>query len=277
MRVVKNINNNVVVCVTSAGREVIAFGKGLGFKKPPYDIELSQIDRTFYDVDNTYVQMINEIPQEILDISARVIDYTRKLVDKPVGSNVVFTLADHINFAIKRIQTNMNIKLPILYDVEHLFETEVKVGKMALQLIKTELNINLPKEEAVYIALHIINAEGLKQYSGKGNNTEKIIEDTAVIIEDYFNIIIDRTGFNFSRFAMHVRYLIQRVKDNQLVAKNDTTLYDLLADTLPDTEKCVVEITRYLNTVLNCELTLEEQMYLMIYINRFCSREDSCQ
>ena len=43
MKVIKNINNNVSICVDDNNREVIAFGKGIGFKKPPYELELSQI------------------------------------------------------------------------------------------------------------------------------------------------------------------------------------------------------------------------------------------
>ncbi len=46
MKVIKNINNNCAVCQDSTGREVVAFGKGIGFKKPPYEIKLSQIERT---------------------------------------------------------------------------------------------------------------------------------------------------------------------------------------------------------------------------------------
>ena len=43
MRVIKNIHNNISLCLDSKGNEVIAFGKGIGFRKPPYDIPVSQI------------------------------------------------------------------------------------------------------------------------------------------------------------------------------------------------------------------------------------------
>ena len=33
MRVLRKVNNNVVMCVDADGREVIALGRGLGFKK----------------------------------------------------------------------------------------------------------------------------------------------------------------------------------------------------------------------------------------------------
>ena len=47
MKVIKNINNNILLCLDSRNNEVVAFGKGIGFTKPPYDVPLSKIDRTF--------------------------------------------------------------------------------------------------------------------------------------------------------------------------------------------------------------------------------------
>lgn len=159
MRVIKNINNNVALCLDNNNNEVIAFGKGIGFMKPPYEIELGQIHRAYYDVDMAYLQMINDLPEEIIEIATEVIDYSRTLLENNISSNIVFTLADHISFAVKRFQQDMNLKLPIVNDIQYLFETEMKIGEQALQLIHDKLKVDLPREEAAYIALHIINAE----------------------------------------------------------------------------------------------------------------------
>lgn len=118
MKVIKNINNNVSLCLDSNQNEVIAFGKGIGFTKPPYEIGLNKIERVYYDVEPTYVQMINDIPEQIIDISTKVIDYARMKLDNNVSSNIVFTLADHIQFAIRRYQENMDLKLPIIHDIQ---------------------------------------------------------------------------------------------------------------------------------------------------------------
>lgn len=51
MQVIKKINNNVALCRDNNDRELIAFGKGIGFPKMPYTIsDMSSIDRTFYCV-----------------------------------------------------------------------------------------------------------------------------------------------------------------------------------------------------------------------------------
>ena len=57
MQVIKKINNNFAICVDGEGNELIAFGKGIGFPKVPYEIEdLSVINRTFYDIDQKYLE-----------------------------------------------------------------------------------------------------------------------------------------------------------------------------------------------------------------------------
>ena len=63
MKVIKNINNNISLCLDSRNNEVVAFGKGIGFTKPPYDVPLSKIDRTFYDVDEEQLAVLNRIPK----------------------------------------------------------------------------------------------------------------------------------------------------------------------------------------------------------------------
>ena len=62
MKVIKNINNNISLCLDSRNNEVVAFGKGIGFTKPPYDVPLSKIDRTFYDVDEEQLAVLKRIP-----------------------------------------------------------------------------------------------------------------------------------------------------------------------------------------------------------------------
>ena len=277
MKVIKKINNNVALCLDSKNNEVIAFGKGIGFGKPPYEIELSQVHRTYYDIDETYIKMINDIPEEIIDLSAKVIEYARVKLDNLDNSNITFTLADHINFAIKRYKENMNFKLPIIYDIQYLFNIEMDIGKKALELIKNDLNINLPKEEAAYIALHIINAESISENQRNNSLDEKIIDAITEIIENHFDIKIDKDGFNYSRFVTHLYYLLKRGKKNELAMNENKAMYESLVSTMPQIYECTQKIKEYLRNYLKWELTDEECIYLILHINRLCVREDCYQ
>ena len=46
MKVIKKINNNIAVATDGNNREVIIFGKGIGFHEMPYELtDLNKIER----------------------------------------------------------------------------------------------------------------------------------------------------------------------------------------------------------------------------------------
>ena len=66
MKVIKKINNNVALCIDQGGKELIALGKGIGFKAMPYELQdLSGIERTFYAVKTDTLPVLDEIDEEL--------------------------------------------------------------------------------------------------------------------------------------------------------------------------------------------------------------------
>jgi beta-glucoside operon transcriptional antiterminator len=194
-------------------------------------------------------------------------------LENSISSNIVFTLADHINFAVKRYNEKMNIKLPILYDIQYQFEIEMDIGKKALSLIKRDLGINLPQDEAAYIALHIVNAEFANKDKIDKKLDEELMDKTTKIIEDHFEIVIDKEGFNYSRFVTHMQYLFKRGKKNELIKDKNEAIYQSLLLTIPEACECTKKIKEYLENFLGYKLTNEECMYIMLHVNRLCTRE----
>ena len=276
MKAIKCINNNVAICLDSSGNEVVVFGKGVGFQKPPFEVDLSKIDRTYYDIEPNVISMIGGISEEVLKLSSEIIDYARNSLDSITNSSVVFTLADHISFAIKRYQKNMQITLPIINDIEELYEKEYKVGVYALKLIREKLHVYLPREEAGYIALHIINVE-----DQPGGNDEKqddvILSSVIKIIEDTFEINIEKQGVNYSRFVSHLHYLLKRGKTKHLIKTNNSKLYESVTNEFPKTTECAHFVAQFIDSQLNVKLTDEEILYLILHINRLFTREDCNQ
>ncbi len=273
MKVIKNINNNVSICLDSTGKEVIVTGKGVGFRKPPYELKLSEIEHTYYDVDKVYISMIRDLPEGVLKVSNEIICYARKKYDMLFSSNIVFTLADHINFAIKRNKENIKVKLPIVNDIEQLFEKEMDIGNYGVKLIRSELKVYFPRDEGAYIALHIVNSEQQKQ-NKISENSEKIIEKITKIVEEKYNIEIDKHNFNYSRFVTHIHYLLKRGKDNELLKTENREMYKTLVKEYPKTYETSEEIRKYLKNEIGLDLNDEEMLYLMLHINRLCTRED---
>ena len=66
MQICKKINNNVALARDAKGRELVVFGKGIGFPAMPYELtDLSGVQRTFYDVNEKYFALLREIPGEV--------------------------------------------------------------------------------------------------------------------------------------------------------------------------------------------------------------------
>ena len=94
MKVIKKINNNVALCLDGNQRELIAFGKGIGFKPIPYELtDLSVIERTYYGISPEYQGLLKEIPKEIFDVSGMLVDLAANSIDADFKRNLVITLA----------------------------------------------------------------------------------------------------------------------------------------------------------------------------------------
>lgn len=274
MKVIKNINNNVSICLDSHGVQVVAFGKGIGFCKPPYDLEMSRIQRTFYDIDPSYIKMIQNIPIEMIELSAQVIDYARIKVEYLMNSSIVFTLADHLSFAIQRFQQNMVIDMPIYYDVKALYEKEYDIGKYALMLIQKKMKITLPKEEITNIALHLINAAAMAKNKEKKQDTRIAVSHIKKLIEQHFDMNISEDDFNYSRFVSHLQYLLKRGEKGVSITSENYQLYAALKEKFPDAYDCSLKINEYLHKIYGYTFDEEELLYLMLHINRLYIRED---
>ena len=184
MEVIKKLGNNAAICKDHSGRELIAIGLGIGFPKCPYVLDdLSKIDRTFYNVDSEYISLFEDIDSGIFKISADVIDLAITMLSVPLKQNAVFTLADHLNFALVRLKKGMIFATPIANELRDLYPVEVKIARYTLNLLQKNLKAALPESEIYAIAMNIINSE--ETYSSNNQITLKseFIQEIVRIIE----------------------------------------------------------------------------------------------
>lgn len=275
MKVIKKINNNVAICLDNDNHELVAFGKGIGFGTMPYELQdLSRVQRTYYGINLSYLGLLDEIPDQVFEVSAKIVDQARAIIHNEMNANIVFTLADHINFAMERYKKKMSLKMPFSHDIQHLYEEEMLVGEIAVKIINQEMKIHLAKDEAISIALHFINAETMQMQEENKIDEGKIIEDITNLIETDFALVIDREGFNYSRFVTHLQYLLKRKESDTRITSENQKMYEAMKKDFIKTYECVEHVKDYLMASLSWNPGDEEMMYLMLHINRLCARED---
>lgn len=269
MKVIGRINTNAALAVDGSGKEVVILGKGVGFPKVPYELtDLSQIQRTFYEVDARYLPLVDSLPEAVLLASADIVEEAEMDLDCSLNPNLVFTLADHLAFAIERTRQGIALTTPLAYDVKHLYPQETRVGVLALDILKERTGEELPGGEAINVALHLINAE---LENGDIHNmaaTLQIISEVTAIIETRLGMRMDPESFYYSRFTMHLRYLIQRLISGEQVEETGGQMLSTLALEFPDTYLCAKAVADYLASRWSWKCSKEEVMYLMLHIGR---------
>ena len=252
MWITKKINTSAVLALDSNGHEIIVLGKGIGFPTIPYELtDLSKIDRTFYDIDSKYLDMIAELPQPILMASASIVELAEIDLNCQLNSNLPLTLADHLSFAHQRLKNGIELTTPIAYDIRHLYPKEYQIGIQALEILKQQAGITLPEHESVSIAMHLINAEVECSNIHNLMVTLRILTEVEKIIEKCLSIQLDKESYQYSRFNMHLRYLIQRLYSDTQSKERGASMLQLLAQEYPDIYECTLKIQDYFKGTWN--------------------------
>lgn len=275
MLAVRTLNNNAVICKDCTGQEMIAMGKGIGFGKLPREVPLEKIERTFYDIDRSYHPLLQEIPADILEFTGKIVEIARNELPYELSPNLVVTLADHISFAVERARKNIRVKMPAAYDVRHSFPKEYEIGKYTVYRIQKEFQVWLPKEEIIGIAMGILNSKVTENVEAvnESERDEEMLEGITDLIEGTFHIMVDRDSFNFARYATHMRYLFQRIHTGKTIQSENLSMYKGLKNDYPQIAGCVDRIAAHIAREWDYDLNEEEKLYLMLHINRVCTKE----
>ncbi len=274
MDVFKKINNNVALARDAKGRELVVFGKGIGFPSMPYELtDLSAVQRTFYDVNEKYFDLLREVPGEVFLVADDIADTAREELGCALSPNLTYALADHLYFAIQRCRDGITLQTPLAYDIRHLYPEEYSLARQALHQVRETLHVDLPEEESVSIALHFITAESEVGDMHSTILTAKVISEISGLVEQHLSVKLDKDSFSFSRFAMHLRYLVQRMMHGKPLGGDDSvdSMFRTVCQEYPDIYACVQRINEFLTITYGWPCSKEEQLYLIMHIHRVCA------
>lgn len=273
MRLVKVLNNNVVLAKDTKGNEMVVFGTGIGFKKKIDDsIDEQHIQKIFHLNNEEVQRLIVSIPTEIIEVTQRIILEGQKELQVPLAETILLTLSDHLNFAIQRHLEDVLVKSPLHWEIRHLYPQEFAIGLASLNIIQKQLHISLNTSEASFIALHFVNA----QYESKGyyqiSMINNIVYEAISIISESLQQPIDKTSVNYSRFITHLRYFIMRYQNKSTYeVKDNEFLYTTLSKRYVESFSCSLKIKEYLFKEYKRDLNHDEIVCLIIHIERLRS------
>lgn len=276
LTVVKSLNNNIVLAVTEEGSELVAFGTGIGFKRKKGDkVSIAEATKVFQTGINIQAsQLLEGLKPELLSVTEKILSLGEKELQLAINPTLFFTLADHLRYAIERKEQNVDIDAPFQWEIPHLYFKEYQIGKESLELISSELGVDLPQTEASFIALHFVNAQMDNQSMNQTMRMTKLTKEIVKIIQGLFDVTLDKTTMTYSRFITHLRYFIARQETaEQQAVQMDSTLKEVIQERYIKSYACGLIIKEMLIKEYGWQISEDELVYLVIHIERIIKNE----
>lgn len=275
MKVIKVINNNNLCVLDDNGREQIVSGKGIGFGRKYGDtVDASQIQKTYLVTDSELqkkmITMLKEIPNEYMVFTNDLVEHFKQVYPSPLNESLLVTLSDHIAFAIDRKKKGIEFTNPLLDSIQQAYPQELSLGEYCIDQIDRQFGIRMKKDEAGFIAMHIINARLDTKMSDVYDIT-KLINGCIEIAEYYYQQRFDRNSDEFDRFLSHLKYLAQRLFQNKELPQklgNDPIFVTMIRKTCNHHYKCAQCLQDYILKTYKKNINEDELITLAIHLKR---------
>lgn len=273
----KIINNNVAQARDQAGYQYVVMGRGLAFQARVGDeIDSSRIEKTFalQDQSQDFLDIYQSLSQDELEAVGVIIHQSEKMLSTEFPASLLFTLGDHIRFAIERNREQIIIKNPLAWQVRRLYPDQYQAGLKAVNYINEQFDTQLDDSEATSIAIHFITALRENNLVEKTMQSVRLIESTLSIVELHYGRPFDQTSNAFHRFTTHLEYFAERILSQQVQSESvDDFLFQQVQSNYPMAFKASEKIQAFVQSNYQFTISSEELIYLTIHINRAMREE----
>uniref|UniRef100_UPI00403F3255 PRD domain-containing protein n=1 Tax=Candidatus Enterococcus willemsii TaxID=1857215 RepID=UPI00403F3255 len=273
MTTIKKVLNSSVVLVEENGKEMVFFGKGVGYgKKTGEEIRDDQVDQIFLKIDKKkstqILELLDEIPFEFFEMTREIIFEAEKKLGKELNPSLYFTLTDHLHFAVERAREGMTVTNRLYWEIKNYYPQEFEIGKYALSILNQTFQIQLPKEEASNIAFHLVNAQAENDEHANSFKYAKLIGGIVNMVRYSIQLDIDTSSIHYTRFITHVRFFVERYYSNHLLDGNEKELYKQMWTLYPSAMELATKVKNYVEKIEDTQIPDEETIYLGVHINR---------
>lgn len=266
------LNNNAVVVRLSDGKEAIIVSKGIGFShRAGDDIAVTDSQKVFVlkndEASRHFKDLAVEVPIEIFEVCQDIFRTLNEQTGGTLAKSLFITLTDHVSSSIDRLSRGIRLQTLLAWDARLLYPSEYQQAEWVCSVIRERLCPDYPAEEAATIALHIVNAENQRNK----NAADTIIEVQAVlrIIRYTMMTDFDIESLSYYRFMIHLKLLIERVKNNvQMKTRLGTDFYGELIEKYPHEYRCAQKIASYFEDKYDYKMCHDEIIFLLLHINR---------
>lgn len=274
MVIMRILNNNAVLTLDDLGQEKVVCGRGIAYKKRIGDtVPESAVNKVFVASDQAerqkLITLLSNIPLEHIQVAGSIVEMLKSQLSKNLSDSLLINISDHIHTAIDRFLGGVTVSNNLLWDIKRYYNTEYQLGLRALDIIENELKVRLPNDEAGFIALHIVNAEMDEANLAQVYQITQVIQELCNLVRYHFTIEFNEESTDYYRFVTHLKFLARRLMEaKQHEDHVSDGLFPILTQKYSETYRCVQRISSFVSKKYGYDLSEDEQIYLMIHIER---------
>lgn len=274
-RITKILNHNSFMGIESKNnQECLIMGKGVAFGKKVGQIVSVTGDARVYSLKELTDrgearEIIKSVSPLCLELANEVLDQAEEEFGK-VDRSILFTMADHLDFAVRRIQNGEQISNPLTDDIRIMFYKEYKVAGCIRDLLKEKLGIRIDEHEIGYIALHV-HAAIVDENVSQAMEIARTVRECICMVEEETGKSIDVMSLGYNRLMNHVRYMVARAIHGE---KLKMSLNDYMSVKFPGPYMTAEKICRKMEKSLKLPIPDIEIGYLAMHLERMMDREE---
>lgn len=268
-RVEKVLNHNALIGIPeNTTQEYLILGKGIGFGKHVSEtIEVTDEHKVYSLQESTdrggKKELATSIDPVYLEIANEILDGAEAAF-KDIDRDVLLPMADHIEFAVKRIKNNEQLKNPLTDDIRVLFHSEFKVAEAARDILNDRMGVNISDDEIGYIALHV-HSSIMDQAVSQAMQMADAVRQCVRMVEEETGKRIDTQSLSYNRLLNHIRYMIARTLKGEVIKLD---MNDYINASAANSFQAATRICQELGRSLGKQIHQAEIGYLAMHIER---------
>lgn len=273
MKVLRVLNNNVVISRDGQGQEVILTGRGIGFRaRPGQEVDPELIVRVFVPSDGRDPDHLAEvfamIDQDVLRgvvLALRAAGIEGRESTRPT---LAIAVADHVAGALERARKGQEIEYPLRAEVQTLYGTEYAQAERLLEEINLHVDPPLAAGEATALTLHLVNAGFASGDLSFTYTMTGVIQQLLAVIGERYGVDVSRSSMTAARFITHVRYMFVRIDQHRQLDGQESTIGRSIRESYPEAVRTAEQLATIVQLRLGDRLTPDEVAYLALHVAR---------
>ena len=271
MVISKILNNNAVIVREKDGTEKILLGCGLAFgQKVGSLVDAEKIQKEFVlkdEVSSRFQQFIKDIPIEHVLLSEKIIARAKELSTKQFDDSIYITLTDHIDGALERAKSGINVTNPLTSAIMSFYPNEYAYGLEAVRIIKEDCGIGLPKDDVAFITMHFVTAQ-LGENTPEFKSVIGFVMDVSNKVREALQKPVNEESTSWQRFLTHLAFFAQRIMTGKEQTSKEALLFDSVTQAYPKAYDEVKKLCDFIETTYGFKIENDERTYLTIHVNR---------